>query len=309
MKIALCFIISYSHIVNKEQIWIDWIKPNEDIINVYFHYKNYSEIKSVWIQKYAMHPRCIVHTDYMHIVPAYIALMSFAFNHDSQNQWFCFLTDSCVPIISPLQFRELFFTNYSKSILSWKQAWWNLQLCKRANLHRLKEEFHLANDPWFVMTREDVKKSIVYSNINKPIYNLICSGKVANESIFAIMLHSTNRLKDVIPAVTHAADWSRMTSTTSPHIFKEGGVDDTNFIVNFLEKNKYTMFLRKVDPGFPDSLLVDIIYTDLDKNQRHLRVLWLEYNVLLLRILHSRVILMMLPLLGCIVAGIMFLRA
>ena len=120
MKAALCFIISYSQTVNKEQIWIDWIEPNKDIINVYFHYKNYSEIKSEWIKKHAIHPKYIAKTDYMHIVPAYLALMSFAINHDIENQWFCFLTDSCVPIISPLKFRELFFENYSKSIVSWK---------------------------------------------------------------------------------------------------------------------------------------------------------------------------------------------
>ena len=40
MKIALCFIISYEHILQKEQLWIDWIKPNQDIINIYFHYKS-----------------------------------------------------------------------------------------------------------------------------------------------------------------------------------------------------------------------------------------------------------------------------
>ena len=33
MKIALCFIISYEHVLNKEQLWIDWINPNKDIIN------------------------------------------------------------------------------------------------------------------------------------------------------------------------------------------------------------------------------------------------------------------------------------
>ena len=35
MKIALCFIISYEHILQKEQLWIDWIQPNKDIINGY----------------------------------------------------------------------------------------------------------------------------------------------------------------------------------------------------------------------------------------------------------------------------------
>ena len=33
MKIALCFIINYEHILNKELIWREWIEPNKDIIN------------------------------------------------------------------------------------------------------------------------------------------------------------------------------------------------------------------------------------------------------------------------------------
>ena len=46
MKIALCFIINYDHILNKEDIWREWIEPNKDIINVYFYYKDFNKIKS-----------------------------------------------------------------------------------------------------------------------------------------------------------------------------------------------------------------------------------------------------------------------
>jgi hypothetical protein len=283
MKIALCFLISYSHVVNKEQIWIDWIEPNKDIINVYFHYKNYSEIKSEWIKKHAIHPRCIVETDYMHVVPAYLALMSFAMNNDAQNQWFCFLTDSCAPIISPLKFRELFFENYSKTIMSWRNAWWNVKFCKRANLQLLKEEFHLANDPWFIMKREDVKKSIVYSNVNAHIFKTICSGDVANESIFAIMLHSFNELQNVKSSVTHITDWSRMTSATSPHVFKEGNPVDMKFITNSVDANRYAMFIRKVDKCFPDNKLLDIIYKpDEYEEKRRAKVTMLERKMFFL---------------------------
>lgn len=283
MKVALCFIISYTHTVNKEQIWIDWIEPNKDIINIYFHYKNYSEIKSDWIKKHALHPKCTVETDYMHIVPAYLALMSFAMNHDEQNQWFCFLTDSCVPIISPLKFRELFFENYSKTIMSWRNAWWNTKFCKRANLQLLKEEFHLANDPWFVMKREDAKKSIVYSNVNAHIFKTICSGDVANESVFAIMLYTFNELQNVKSSVTHATDWSRMTSATSPHVFKEGNAIDMKFIKNSVETNRYTMFMRKVDKCFPDNKLMEFIYKkDDNEDKRRSKVLMLERKLFFL---------------------------
>jgi len=59
MKVALCFIISYEHALNKEQLWIDWINPNKDIINVYFHYKNINMISSPWIKLYTIPPQII----------------------------------------------------------------------------------------------------------------------------------------------------------------------------------------------------------------------------------------------------------
>ena len=109
MKVALCFIISYQHILNKEQLWINWIKENQDIINVYFHYKDFNKIQSPWIKMHTIPPDLVHPTTYYNVVPAYMALLSYAFHHDLNNKWFCLLTDSCVPIISPVKFRKLFF--------------------------------------------------------------------------------------------------------------------------------------------------------------------------------------------------------
>ena len=70
MKIALCFIISYEHILNKEDIWREWIEPNKDIINVYFFYKDFRKIKSPWIREHAIPPSSIVESIYYHVIPA-----------------------------------------------------------------------------------------------------------------------------------------------------------------------------------------------------------------------------------------------
>uniref|UniRef100_A0A6C0D8K7 Uncharacterized protein n=1 Tax=viral metagenome TaxID=1070528 RepID=A0A6C0D8K7_9ZZZZ len=293
MKVALCFIISYSHILNKEDIWIEWIEPNKDIINVYFHYKNYNEIQSEWIKKHAIHPKCVVETNYMHVVPAYLTLMNFVLTHDQQNMWLCFLTDSCVPIISPLKFRELFFENYFKTIMSWRKAWWNVNFCNRANLKLLKEDFHLANDPWFVIKREDAIRCMNYSKLNTHIYNLICKGDVANESIFAIILYSANQLNNTVKnEVTHAADWSRMSSATSPHVFKEGDKKDIKFIDDFLKKNKYTMFLRKIDKKFPDSIIKKCFEDNNNLLKRKRKLIYIEYKLkfiyIIQRIMHFK---------------------
>lgn len=264
MKVALCFIISYEHILNKEELWKQWIKPNEDIINVYFHYKNLNFVKSQWIRERCIPQDLVVNTSYFHVVPAYLMVMSYAFKHDNKNQWFCLLTDSCVPIITPHSFREKFLNNFDKSILRWKPAYWNVNVQKRANLLKLKSNLHLANDPWFILKRLDVDRCIKYMVFKKDIYNIICSGGLANESLFAIILKTFDELDNVINESSTITDWDRMSSATSPHCFINGGKEDIKFIVNSLKENKYAIFLRKVHKQFPDQLLLDLINSPED---------------------------------------------
>ena len=262
MKIALCFIISYDHILNKEEIWKEWIEPNKDIINVYFYYKDFNKIKSQWIKEHTIPLNYIHETNYLHVIPAYLSVMRFAVTHDNDNNWFCILTESCCPIISPKKIRNLFYNYYNKSIMSWSKAWWNTQE-KRANLHMLPKEFHLGNDPWFVLNKQHVLQILTFVNNKKDITKIICSGKIANESLFAIILYCYRQLflnGPVISASTHIIDWSRTTSKTSPHIFKEGNERDIKFIDSSLEKNKYSMFIRKVAPEFPNDILKHYIY-------------------------------------------------
>ena len=259
MKVALCFIISYDHSLNKEHIWREWIEANAGLINVYFHYKDYSKIKSPWIKDHAIPAKYIAETTYYHVVPAYMNILSYAHHHDAKNQWFCMLTDACVPIISPEHFRQLFFQHCDYSIFSWKKAWWNVHLQKRANLHQLTEEFHLGNDPWFVLKREDAFACVRFALSCNTMYKRVCDGGLANESIFAIILHGLKLLGNVKNEISHATDWEKMSSATSPYVFKKGTSAEIQFINTFLEKNKYTMFLRKVDPSFPDDVLAEFI--------------------------------------------------
>jgi hypothetical protein len=259
MKVALCFIISYDHSLNKEHIWREWIEENADIINVYFHYKDYSKIRSPWIKENAISAKYIANTTYYHVVPAYMNLLSYAHDHDPENKWFCMLTDSCVPIISPQHFRNIFFQNYDHSIFRWKRAWWNVYLNNRANLRHLTEEFHLGHDPWFVLKREDVEACVRVASSGNIIYKRVCDGGLANESVFAIILHGLKRLENVKNEISHATDWEKMSSPTSPYVFKHGTAEDIKFIKAALEKNKYAMFLRKVNSSFPDEILHDFI--------------------------------------------------
>ena len=264
MKAALCFIISYKHILNKEEIWRKWIEPNADIINVYFHYKNINLIRSKWIRQYCIPENIVQPTSYYDVVPAYMAIMNFAYSHDEENKWFCLLTDSCVPIISPSEFRSMFFKYANKSIFNWKPSYWNIELHRRANLRYFDKSFHLANDPWFILTRKHVLACNIFLQKQKNSYSLICSGDLANESIFAIMLKCANQLDSVIKETSTITDWSRMPNPTSPHMFIAGDTDDVLIIERLLIDNPYSIFLRKVSPNFPN----EIIYSFWEKNIR-----------------------------------------
>jgi hypothetical protein len=259
-KIALCFIISYEHILYKETIWKEWIEPNKDIINVYFFYSDLKKIRSPWIYGHTIPQKFIRHTSYYHVIPAYLSILNFALMHDKKNTWFCYLTDSCCPIISPKKFRDLFEKNYNKSVMKHARAHWNIEFHRRANLALIPKEYHLANDPWFVLTREQAIDCINFAINENNLCNLICQGGLANESLFAIILMHYKKIINVISEVTHITDWVRMSSPTSPHMFKEGNELDIAFIRDNLEKNKYAMFIRKVHPSFPDEILREFIY-------------------------------------------------
>jgi len=207
----------------------------------------------------------IQETSYYNVVPAYISTMTYAYEHDKENVWFCMLTDSCAPIISPEKFREMFFDHFQASIMSCKPAYWDIKLHRRANLRLLSKEYWLANDPWFTLCRNHVQKCLLFLTMKTKIYNQINKGGLANESMFAIILQTFGELTNpqrLINEASSLADWKRMSSPTSPYVFKEGTTENIEIISDLLKKNKYAMFLRKVDKSFPDSVLKELMYKD-----------------------------------------------
>ena len=283
MKVALCFIISYEHILNKEKLWYEWINANKDIINVYFHYKDFNKIKSNWIKSYTIPPKLVQQTTYYHVVPAYTTLLKYAYEHDKNNKWFCLLTDSCVPIISPEKFRMLFYNYAKKSIIKCGPSYWNVEFHRRANLRFLTKEYHLSNDPWFTLTRSHVQKIILFMLFKSELYNKINSGGLANESIFAVILKTFNELNNAnvhINESSSVSDWSRMSSPTSPYFFINDTDENYNIIRNLLKENKYAMFLRKVHPNFPDETIRKIMNENVGHIYANKRVYWMEVLVI-----------------------------
>jgi hypothetical protein len=120
------------------------------------------------------------------------------------------------------------------------------------------------------LKRENVQHIFNFVNIKPELLKTICDGGLANESLFAIILYYFGQLNsdNIIPAVTHITDWTRMTSSTSPHLFKDANDKDILFIDNELKKNKYAIFIRKMSPEFPDDLIKSYIYKNEIKDDK-----------------------------------------
>jgi hypothetical protein len=94
------------------------------------------------------------------------------------------------------------------------------------------------------------------------MFKIINEGGLANESIFAIILQKFKELKNhsrLINDSSTIADWTKMSSPTSPYVFRDGSEEDTKIICDLLKENKFAMFLRKVDRSFPESVLKEIM--------------------------------------------------
>jgi hypothetical protein len=258
MKIALCFLISYEHEIHKEHLWRKWIEEIKDIVNVYIHYTDYSKIHSSWIKSHVLPEKYICKTDYKHVVSAYFSLMSFALKKND-NQWFCFLTDSCCPIISPHEFKKQFYKNYNKSIMKYDVISWNPLFINRANLKYIHSKYHLCNNPWFTLCREHAMKCKIFYLQKFSLYSLISKGDVANESIFAIILHKE---ENIINRESYIVDWKRMESPTSPYTFRDKYLIRDSLLIENSKKEENIMFIRKIGKEFPDEILIKHIFSD-----------------------------------------------
>jgi hypothetical protein len=184
--------------------------------------------------------------------------MSFALKKN-ENQWFCFLTDSCCPIISPHKFKQLFYNSYNYSIMKYDFIHWNPLFINRANLKYIPEKLHLCNNPWFTLCREHVVKCKLFYLQQTSLYSLIVKGDVANESIFGIILHNE---KNIINSESYIVDWNRMESPTSPYTFRDKYVIYDSLLIEKAKKKDNIMFIRKIGKEFPDEILKRYIFSD-----------------------------------------------
>ena len=117
--------------------------------------------------------------------------------------------------------------------------------------------FHLKDLRVFVVTTSGSPPSGTNKRqYAEEVWNIYKAITATATTLLPEELTNTNTL---INSSTTLTDWTRMSSPTSPYLFKEATLENINIIKNLLKENPYAMFLRKVDRAFPDAALKEIM--------------------------------------------------
>lgn len=260
-NVAFCFLITGD--LTKEHIWREWFDGLEKlqfkygiVVHCSLSYKN--TVKSEWLRQWFLPDECMRPTAWGWLVDAMMSM----YDHAVQTypaEWYTLHSDSCVPMVSPERFVEIFNKYKQKSFVAYDKIWWNPNVVKRANLRMLPPQMHLVHSQWCIFCHEDLSQMVSLSKTNEQIKNIlsmVSSGHTGDESYAAILLLNINRLKNVVKKKTTLVDWKRTPNGNNPYKFDAWTFNDVESVRENrrMNANEY-MFMRKVGASFPDSIL------------------------------------------------------
>ena len=267
---TFCFLVTQD--LTKEHIWREWFAGLERLqfkyaIVVHCSLSHKEKIKSAWLKQWFMPDGCMRPTAWGWLVGAMMSM----YDHAVQTQpaeWYTLHSDTCVPMVSPEKFVEIFNKHKQHSFVSYEKIWWNPKIVNRANLRMLPPQMHLVHSQWCIFCHEDLSQMVNLSKTNEQIKNtlaIVSSGHTADESYAAILLFNINRLKNVIKKQTTLVDWKRTPNGNNPYRFDGWSIYDVESVreIRKTKANEY-MFMRKVAPAFPDDVLRKHIFDNFD---------------------------------------------
>lgn len=258
---TFCFLLTGD--LTKEHIWREWFAGLESLkfkyaIVVHCSLSHKGNVKSEWLKQWFMPDSCMRPTSWGWLVDAMMSM----YDHAVQThpaEWYTLHSESCVPMVSPERFVEIFNTHKQKSFIPYDKIWWNTKIVKRANLHMFPSQMHLVHSQWCIFCHDDLSQMVILSKTNEQIktaLDILKSGHVADESYAAVLLFMINRLKNVIKKPITLVDWKRTPNGNNPYKFETWAHDDIESvrIIRKTNPNEY-MFMRKVGSAFPDDVL------------------------------------------------------
>ena len=264
---TFCFLVTRD--LAKEHIWREWFDGLERLqfkFSVVAHcsLSNKHKVKSEWLKQRLLPDNCMCQTAWGWLVNAMMTMYAYAVK-TCPAEWYTLHSETCVPMVSPEKFIELFNKHKQNSFVAYDKIWWNPSIVKRANLHLLPVQMHLVHSQWCIFCHEDLSQMVNLPKTNarmKHVLSVLMSGSVADESYAAVLLFNINNLKNVIKKQTTLVDWKRTPNGNNPHTFSEWTAQD-EAVVRDIRKTSANehMFMRKVGPTFPDHVLRRHIFT------------------------------------------------
>lgn len=263
---TFCFLLTCD--LKKEQIWQKWFYGLNKLGFKYAIVAHCSplhqiNIQSKWLKQWLMPESYMCPTAWGWVIEATMSMHTYALQtHPAQ--WYTMHSESCVPMVSPERFIEIFNKYNKKSFMSYTKIWWNPNVVKRANLDMLSEQMHFAHSQWCIFCHEDLNQMVNLSKTNnqiQDILSILSTGHAAEESYAAVLLFNINRFKNVICKNTTLVDWNRTPNGNNPYKFNTWtSEDEINVRKIFATTANEYMFMRKVGLTFPDNILRMFIF-------------------------------------------------
>lgn len=235
-KIALMFLTIGD--LNHPQFWENFLKDHLDKFNIYIHPK-YS-IDHPFFSCFKIPKN--VPTSWAFSVQARKALIEEAVK-DPQNYKFVMLTESCIPLLDPVELHTK-LTRDNKSYLSWCNPWWEPS-CSR-EMHDMPKEHRKVNQSSFVLNRPHASICALDTDITA----IICRYPIDSEAFPSSVLSFYGCVEEVENRYTTFVDWTR-TNGNNPYKFTSPNPNDEQLIKK--AQSDEFLFARKFAPDYPDS--------------------------------------------------------
>lgn len=243
-KIALLFLTRQD--LNHPKLWQELLEEATGKYTIYFHSKE--ELVEPFFKPFRIHK--IVPTSWSIHVRAWQVLIQEALR-DTSNQWFAFLSESCIPLYS-LNHIYKHIKKDGNSHVCHAGPWWPQDSPRE--IHELYPEYRLGNWEWIVLSRKHAE--IVAKD--RALIGIIAKHPNDQESYFGCLFAVYGCLHEICNHTYTYANWRYSENNgCHPHCFKE--VNELN--ASLLEEAYADghLFARKFAKEYPQSELLHMI--------------------------------------------------
>lgn len=243
-KVALLFLTN-AH-PNHPKLWQTLLEASDNY-NVYIHSKD--PISIPFFQQYRIDT--IVSTSWSIHVRAWQVLIQAALKNP-ENQWFAFLSESCIPLYSLDRIYKSILDDPSSHI-AFAGPWWPTYSPRE--IQELYPEFRMGNHEWMLLNRKHAE--IVAQD--RAIIRIISKHPNDQESYFGCLFAVYNCLHEICNHTHTYINWKYAEDAgCHPYTFRAVNAFNDALIAEAYASR--ALFARKFSKDYPEDVLLKMIY-------------------------------------------------